>query len=393
MRQPLAVILAILVLGAVAPGCGGAHRYDGRLTAVDSLMRNHPDSALALLEALPTDSLATEHDRAYRDLLLTQARYKAYITATSDSDINRALYYYKRHPKEQEKLTRAYIYKGAVMEELRMIDSAMIYYKHAEEVAAPNDYFNLGYAKMRISTLYLDQLSQDSAAIIRLKQAIKYFEMVNDTSLLISCYGKMGGIFGLNSPDSSEYYLKRAIKLALLSNSTKQYTYKSKLAGLYFYYYKDYPRVKELAMDVLYNGKDYSKERQFYYYAALSYVRMGMVDSAVSVLDITPSPIDAVDSMNRYQVEAEINMAKKDFTAFNLNMARSKDAEIQIIANKKDAELKVAEIDYNRAQVELHKSKTTHSNRKLVMALCITLFVILLLIWIILVSYLIKHQD
>ena len=131
------VIVAMLVLGAVVPSCSDAPRYDSRLTTADSLMRNNPDSALAIIEAVNRDSLTTEHDRAYRDLLLTQARYKAYIPATSDSDINRALSYYKQHPKEREKLTRAYLYKGAVMEELGFPDSAMIYYKHAEKTAAP----------------------------------------------------------------------------------------------------------------------------------------------------------------------------------------------------------------------------------------------------------------
>ena len=137
----------MLVLGATVTGCGGAHRYDSRLTAADSLMRSNPDSALALVEGVSHDSLIREGDRAYRDLLLTQARYRCYITATSDSAINRALAYYRAHPSEREKLTRAYIYKGAVMEELNHPDSAMLYYKHAEAVADPSDYFNLGYVK------------------------------------------------------------------------------------------------------------------------------------------------------------------------------------------------------------------------------------------------------
>ena len=147
-HEQLTYILAlILVLGAVVPGCHEAPRYDGRLAQADSLMLDKPDSALALLEGLDGATLATKGDSAYRDLLLTQARYRCYITATSDSAINRALAYYRAHPSEREKLTRAYIYKGAVMEELNHPDSAMLYYKHAEAVADPSDYFNLGYVK------------------------------------------------------------------------------------------------------------------------------------------------------------------------------------------------------------------------------------------------------
>ena len=120
-------ILLMAVLVTAVTGCGGAHRYDGRLTAADSLMHDNPDSTLAIIQAVCPDSLTTEGDRAYRDLLLTQARYKCYIVATSDSDINRALAYYRQHKGEREKLTRAYIYKGAVMDELGHPDSAMFY--------------------------------------------------------------------------------------------------------------------------------------------------------------------------------------------------------------------------------------------------------------------------
>ncbi|MBQ9556370.1 MAG: tetratricopeptide repeat protein, partial [Muribaculaceae bacterium] len=118
MRGLLCVILTAVVLVAVVTGCGGARHYDGRLVAADSLMHDRPDSALALVEAVSADSLDGDGDRAYRDLLLTQARYRCYVPATSDSAINRALAYYLAHDGEREKLTRAYIYKGAVMEEL-----------------------------------------------------------------------------------------------------------------------------------------------------------------------------------------------------------------------------------------------------------------------------------
>ena len=88
---PVTILVVLAVLGAMVSGCDGTPHYDSRLTAADSLMRSAPDSALAMVEAVDRDSLTNEADRAYRDLLLTQARYKAYVTATSDSDINRAL--------------------------------------------------------------------------------------------------------------------------------------------------------------------------------------------------------------------------------------------------------------------------------------------------------------
>ena len=159
MRRLLSGIVIAAVLVAVVTGCGGAHRYDARLVVADSLMQPAPDSALALIEALPPDSLTDEGDRAYRDLLLTQSRYRCYITATSDSGINRALAYYRAHSGEREKLTRAYLYKGAVMEELGHVDSAMYYYKTAEATADAKDYINLGQINAKIADLYRKDIS------------------------------------------------------------------------------------------------------------------------------------------------------------------------------------------------------------------------------------------
>ena len=172
-RLPVLISLVVAVLVTVVAGCGGMRRHDARLTAADSLMQSDPDSALAIVEAVCRDSLASEGDRAYRDLLLTQARYRCYIPATSDSDISRALAWYRAHDGEGEKLTRALIYKGAVMEELSRPDSAMLYYKQAEATAAPDDYFNLGYSNLRIAELYQDHDIEEKTVITRMQKGAK----------------------------------------------------------------------------------------------------------------------------------------------------------------------------------------------------------------------------
>ena len=95
-------IAVMAVLVTLVTGCGGAHRYDARLVAADSLMWTAPDSALATLTAI--DSLTGEGNLAYRDLLMTQARYKCYadITASDDSAITRAIDYYRAHSSQRE---------------------------------------------------------------------------------------------------------------------------------------------------------------------------------------------------------------------------------------------------------------------------------------------------
>ena len=314
-RLPL-VILVLLVLGAVVPGCGGAHRYDGRLTAVDSLLRSEPDSALALVQAVSRDNLPDEGDRAYRDLLLTQARYRCYVTATSDSDINRALAWFSAHPSDREKLTRAYIYKGAVMEELGHPDSAMFYYKTAEATAAPDDYYNLGYSNMRIAQLYQSHFVNDSAVVSRMKTASFFFESIPDTNYLITTIGTQGAYLNIIGFDSACICLEKAIMLSKKINSPKGLQYQSKLAGTYFYN-GNYQRSKELAMEIVKNeSRDLSNEKTFYYYAARSFLRLCMVDSARLILSIIPVPDNSVDSMSYYQTLAELSQATHHYEEY-----------------------------------------------------------------------------
>ena len=220
MRKLLVVISLALMLVAVVMGCSGAHRYDARLVAADSLMQPAPDSALALIEALPPDSLTDEGDRAYRDLLLTQARYRCYIVATSDSDINRALGYYRAHAREREKFTRAYIYKGAVMEELGHPDSAMFYYKHAEATADEKDYANLGYCSLRIADLYRRYYGDKEICFDKYSNALKYYKLLGDKPKQQNCLFNMAGCVGITGRGTAEDYFKEAIELAVELNDS-----------------------------------------------------------------------------------------------------------------------------------------------------------------------------
>ena len=378
MSRLIGIVMVALVLVAVVTGCGGMHHYDARLAAADSLMHDVPDSALALVQAVDPASLTREGDRAYRDLLLTQARYRCYITATSDSDINRALDYFRRHDGEREKLTRAYIYKGAVMEELGHPDSAMLYYKHAEATAAPTDYFNLGYAKIRIADLYQNQVLQDSAAIIRLKEAIYYFTLLNDTNYLITSYGDLGTILIESHTDSTAFYLNKAIELAQQFNPSKQYTYKSKMSGYYLYYKDDYRRANTLAMDVLANGENECDETQFYYYAALSYLKLGHLDSSKIILKLAPQPIDAVDSMNYYNVLAEIASAEGNHDAYKECKERSHDITERILSESKKGEIAIAEEKYDKLQSKNEFEMKRNQGIKIALFI---LFILLLVIF------------
>ena len=376
---PVLILMTVATLLSVTTftGCGGTVGDDARLVAADSLLSVDADSALALVESLSRDSLPREGDRAYRDLLVTQARYKCYITATSDSDINRALAYYRAHDDEREKLTRAYIYKGAVMEELGHPDSTMLYYKHAEATAAPDDYFNLGYANLRIAELYQSLYINDSAVVARMKKAYSCFVTSGDTTrYLIISIGTQGVYDNILGKDSARFYLKKAIDIAKKVKSPIVYQYQSKLAGSYFYD-GDYKLAKDIAMNVIREGRDACNEDQYYYYAARSFIHLNNLDSTFWVMSFIPDPVSAEDSMNYFQTMAELSQACHKYKDYNYYEEKARKIDTRLLENARDSKLAQVELQWN---IDLQEKKLkVKTHRHLLIVISFTLVVLALL--------------
>ena len=288
-RLPVVIAIIVSVLVSVVTGCGRAPRYDGRLMAADSLMQGNPDSALAIIESVVPDSLTTEGDHAYRDLLLTQARYKCYrvISANDDSAANDALSYYRRHSREREKLTRAYIYKGAVMEELGHPDSAMLYYKHAEATADKKDYANLGQINTRIADLYRIYYADKQTCYDKFGQALKYYKLTGNKRLQLNCLYNMGSCSGITGTGNSQELLKQASQLAVeLNDSVEYFMCQEMLCRQLYYHEETLPEAKQIALHCLNNYRRYVNNDLLLDLADI-YIQSGMPDSAKYYLNFT----------------------------------------------------------------------------------------------------------
>ncbi len=286
MKKVLVVILLMLVLVAAVTGCDGLRRYDARLVAADSLMQPAPDSALAIVSAL--DSLTGDANLAYRDLLLTQARYKCYadITAGDDSAITSAMAWYSAHSGEREKLTRAYLYKGAVMEELGHVDSAMYYYKTAEVTADPKDYTNLGQINTRIGDLYRLYFADSQTCYDKYRQSLKYYLLAGNKPLQLSSLIGMASCSGVMHKDEAEQLLTQATELAIeLNDSVRYYLCQELLCRQFSFKGKSVARAKQIAMHCLNDYRGYVNHDLLLDLADI-YSYSGMPDSARYYLDL-----------------------------------------------------------------------------------------------------------
>ena len=360
-RLPVLIVAIALAMMAVVAGCGRTPRYDGRLVAADSLMRSAPDSALAIVADVCRDSLAAEGDRAYRDLLLTQARYRCYVTATSDSDINRALAYYRAHPKEREKLTRSYIYKGAVMEELDHPDSAMLYYKHAEATAAPDDYFNQGYVKMRMGALYRDYYSMDGYDIQKYEEALECFMHSDEKHYQLVCGIDLASLYRLMNQQKAQDLLMESMALAMQLKDTVNYVVCLKsLMGL-CYYRGRFDKGRELSQLVM---RDYSDfiDYEVCFNASKIYAKSGMPDSARYFLNLVglENNSNPVLKMSYFECMSELALAENDTVEHLKLEKRISDVEDSLMIDENKQHILAVENEFEKVARTQIQSKHNH---------------------------------
>ena len=106
------VLIMLLFVLCFCVSCGHKEaRY--ALDMAEKRMWDEPDSALKVLESIVMPEDLEGKELADYALLLTQAKYRSNIVATSDSLINIAVGYYQ--DKDVEKRTASLLYKGGVL--------------------------------------------------------------------------------------------------------------------------------------------------------------------------------------------------------------------------------------------------------------------------------------
>jgi len=105
-------ILTLLLLVPILAAC--SHTPDARLMRAESLLEQHPDSALAIIRSIDHKKL-NHKNSMYASLLEVKAADKAYITATSDSAIKTLIQYYIDGNREKAPSRRALLRRTHIL--------------------------------------------------------------------------------------------------------------------------------------------------------------------------------------------------------------------------------------------------------------------------------------
>lgn len=197
----------------------GEHVINPALLLADSLMQSRPDSSLYLLEQISDPQKIKNADRAFYNLLLTQAKYKNCILLQNDSSIQIAVDYYKKNV-DKERLAKSYFYLGCVYLEQKKLPTAIDFYLKAVDVM-PKDRDSI-FSSMIYSHLG-DCYSEQDLNKTALSMYKKAHTLCVRWDSLRTCYNlkNIGNAFLLERQwDSAYYYYQQALPIAFSLNNS-----------------------------------------------------------------------------------------------------------------------------------------------------------------------------
>lgn len=232
MKKITHYILYILIactalLNIQCSGNGNEKTPLPELVHAESVMFDHPDSALHILEDMPMPSARRDKENhALWCLLLTQAQYKQVMKISSDSLVRIAYDYYKPTNNARRKAIAA-LYMGCINYDLGNIEEAMQYYLEGKTEVDKTDDYKTGYLIMSsLTNLYLFRDFADYALDACMK-TYDYAVKDSNSRYQMTSLGLLSRCYCISNefPKAIETYQKTAAKAVELGFENDEYYY------------------------------------------------------------------------------------------------------------------------------------------------------------------------
>ena len=375
--------------------CTGRHEQVVMLDRIDSLMNDHPDSALTMLNSLrPEKANWNKSLRMRFDLLEAKAQNKAFVNFTSDSIAKDFTNYYDSHGTPNERMLAHYLL-GCVYRDLGEAPMAVDCYldaiAQADTTANDCDFYILSCAYAQMADVYHKTLLLSNEIIAR-GQASHFAELAGSRYYAIYNYERIAGAFLLlNQRDSAESIWKNSIA-QYQKNGFNQDAVEISTKLMYFYLkYVDKPsEVKQLMIEYEKKSDQFDSfhqlsgyKRQYYYYKGLYYEGLHLLDSAEYYYRKVYRPNMPLTAQNS-MYEGLLSV----FTKRHISDSIAKYAQLYCEVNdssiaKKDQELTAqmaASYNYNRYQKEAERKALEAERAQKTIVIILSLVVVSILL-------------
>jgi len=229
MRKKKSCIQFLLLLATIiVMGCKGGS-VTAQLEQIDSLLvHDKVDSALNQLVNIPMKAIHNQEDSAFYFLLLTEAKYRKFGPNAPDSlFINYCTKYYK-NSTDNEKLARAYYYKGIIGYKEGLNRKETIYLlKQAEDKANNTNNLLLKHKIYETLSHYNSAFYKKDLALLYAKKTLQIAKELNDNERIATAFLYLAGNYSyFGKMDSLAICIQQCLSLAeFITEKNKAYLY------------------------------------------------------------------------------------------------------------------------------------------------------------------------
>ena len=351
-------LLFILVFAATFVACNRHSEHWTTITEMETIIEERPDSVLNVLQAIDTDELIGDEERAKHAVLLSMALDKNVIDKTSFEVLQPAIDYYEDNGSATDKL-RTYYYQGRIYQNAGNDALAMECFVNAiSEGDESNDILTKARLCVAKGNIYYTLMKWEKVYEVNLKAA-DYFFQADKINSFINCTLKAVSAFSQKEDyQQSAIYLTECEKYlniipkAVLANYYSEYlTYLIRIeatdniqdiVGIY---------LSEIPSDLL----DYST-------LSNAYIALGEYGKALETINKIDNFPSAVSEIRYYAILSEIHYKLDNYEAA---------LEGYIIYNQLNdaANMKIFEQDTKfveeRHNLEMAKARETEAKNRL----------------------------
>ena len=387
------LIIVIICLSACTPKNDDTTVLLSELTQAESVMYEHPDSSLHILQEMQVPASSDKLQKATWALLLTQAKYKNYVEELADSTlINIAYDYFMKQDNPRRKAMVLY-YKGVLYGKAdKMNKEQESYLKAIEEVKKTKDYQLAHLIYSSIGNIYLYN-SLHEYALQMFKQSLHYARLSENKNYVCSAYYYLGKLYSvLFDFDNSIKYYKEAIQTAdTLHNYNVLINGMNEIAGVYtetkdyqsaLSYAKKALRLKEIIELPTKKGLE-----QSFLVIGDIYRHINKIDSSYYYLNKALSATRIETICATYQALYYISREEKNYERMNQYCDSMMIYQDSIWKLNKSKEFMDMQEKYNQQKILNEKNQLQIENYSIIRNVLITLAVIFFMIAILIYIY------
>lgn len=192
------------------------------LSRAESVMWEHPDSALSILRSMPQSSLSSGKNYATWALLLAQARDKVYgkrlpdslNIPSSDKLVQDAMDYFEKED-DLKRMAQAYYYKGQLLEDQKKLTEAIPLFLKSKDIMTRLDepLFTYLICQSLGNTYRYQDLYEES--LVQLKDAYQYTLRSGNGERISYALSELGRTYvHINEMDSALFYFGKSLENA-----------------------------------------------------------------------------------------------------------------------------------------------------------------------------------